>query len=46
MNDAAFRRIIGGTPATPLDAGVRETLERFALLRDQGRLSTEDIDSV
>jgi nucleoside-diphosphate-sugar epimerase len=45
MDDAAFRKTIGSTPATPLDVGVRETLERFAVLRDGGRLNTNDIDT-
>ena len=31
-------------PSTPLEAGVRETMERFAALRDAGRLDTSDID--
>jgi nucleoside-diphosphate-sugar epimerase len=45
MDDTAFRRAIGSSPATPLDVGVRETLERFAVLRDEGRLNTDDIDT-
>lgn len=44
MNDAAIRRVIGDLPSTPLEAGVRETLKRFAELRDAGRLDTSDID--
>jgi nucleoside-diphosphate-sugar epimerase len=44
LDDAAFRRTIGGAAATPLEIGIRETVERFALLRDEGRLNTEDID--
>jgi nucleoside-diphosphate-sugar epimerase len=44
MNDAAIRRVIGDLPSTPLETGVRETMERFAALRDAGRLDTSDID--
>jgi nucleoside-diphosphate-sugar epimerase len=46
LDDAAIRRAIGSLPSTPLDAGVCETMERFAVLRDAGRLDTSDIDSV
>jgi nucleoside-diphosphate-sugar epimerase len=45
MDDTAFRRTIRSAPATPLVAGVRETLGRFARLRDEGRLNTDDIDT-
>ena len=44
MDDAAFRRTIGGAAATPIDTGVRETLERFARLRDEGRLDADDLE--
>jgi len=43
MNDAAIRRVIGALPATPLETGVRETMQRFAALRDAGRLDVSDI---
>lgn len=45
MNDAAIRRVIGDLPATPLETGVRQTMQRFAALRDSGRLDTSDIDA-
>jgi nucleoside-diphosphate-sugar epimerase len=45
MNDAAIRKLIGPIPVTPLETGVRETMERFSILRDTGRLDTSDIDS-
>jgi nucleoside-diphosphate-sugar epimerase len=45
MNDAAIRKVIGPIPATPLEVGVRETMERFSILRDAGRLDTSDLDS-
>jgi nucleoside-diphosphate-sugar epimerase len=44
INDAAIRRFIGDLPSTPLEVGVRETMERFAALRDAGRLDTSDLD--
>jgi hypothetical protein len=31
-------------PSTPLETGIRETMRRFAGLRDAGRLDTSDID--
>jgi nucleoside-diphosphate-sugar epimerase len=45
MNDAAIRRVIGPLPSTSLEDGVRETMQRFAALRDSGRLDTSDIDA-
>ena len=45
MSDAAIRKVIGQLPATPLETGMRETMERFSILRDTGRLDTRDIDS-
>jgi len=43
LADAAIRNVIGDLPCTPLDAGVRETMRRFALLRDEGRLNVNDL---
>ena len=43
IDDTAIRKIMT-LPSTPLDVGVRETMERFAVLRDEGRLDTSDID--
>lgn len=45
MNDAAIRSVIRGLPATPLEKGIEETMKMFALLRDEGRLDTSDLDS-
>jgi nucleoside-diphosphate-sugar epimerase len=45
LDDTAIRKVIPGLPATPLEAGIRETMRRFASLRDAGRLDTSDIDS-
>ena len=44
MSDAAIRRVIGPLPSTSLEDGVRETMQRFAALRDSGQLDTSDID--
>ena len=44
LSDAAFRRTIADLPVTPLDQGISETIERFTLLRDAGRLDTRDIE--
>ena len=44
IDGSAIRRVIGDLPSTPLEIGVRETMERFAALRDAGRLDTSDID--
>jgi UDP-glucose 4-epimerase len=43
MNDAAFHRVIGNLPATPLETGVLETMTRFAALEEAGRLDTSDL---
>lgn len=45
MDDTAIRKIMTALPLTPLDVGVRETMERFAVLRDAGKLDTSDIDA-
>ncbi len=45
MNDAAIRRVIGPLPSTSLEDGVRETMQRFAALRNSGRLDTSDLDA-
>ena len=45
MNDAAIRTVIGDIPSTPIEDGIRETMERFSILRDTGRLDTSDIDA-
>ena len=43
INDAAIRRVIGELPATPLETGMQETMQRFTALRDAGRLDISDI---
>ena len=44
INDAAIRAYIGDLPSTPLEIGVRETMDRFATLRDAGTLDTTDLN--
>lgn len=44
LDGSALRALIPGLPHTRLEDGVRETLARFAALRDAGRLDTCDID--
>ncbi|HZN06122.1 MAG TPA: NAD-dependent epimerase/dehydratase family protein [Pyrinomonadaceae bacterium] len=44
INDAAIRAFIGDLPSTPLEIGVRETMDRFATLRDAGTLDTTDLN--
>ena len=44
MDDTSIRRTLNGLPSTPLEDGVHETMERFAALRDAGRLDTSDLE--
>jgi len=44
MDDTAIRRVIRELPSTPLEVGVRETMDRFAALRDEARLDTSDLE--
>jgi hypothetical protein len=44
LNDAAIRLAIGELPSTPLEVGVRETMSRIAVLANEGRLDTSDIE--
>src|SRR5215216_76642 len=37
MDDSAIRRVMSDLPSTPLETGMRETMNRFAALRDAGR---------
>ena len=43
MDDSAIRKVIGSLPSTPLEVGIRETMDQFAVLRDAGRLDTSDL---
>jgi nucleoside-diphosphate-sugar epimerase len=44
IKDAAIRVTIGDLPRTPLEVGIRETIQRFIALRDEGRLDASDLD--
>jgi len=43
MDDTAIRQLMPDLPSTPCEAGMRETMDRFAALRDAGRLDTSDL---
>jgi nucleoside-diphosphate-sugar epimerase len=43
MDDAAIRRLLHDLPSTPFETGIRETMKRFARLRNAGRLDTSDL---
>ena len=43
MDDSAIRRLMSDLPSTPLEAGMRETMDRFTALRDEGRLDTSEL---
>jgi len=43
MDDSAIRRIMPSLPSTSFETGIRETMDRFAALRDAGRLDTSDL---
>ncbi|MCI0640449.1 MAG: NAD(P)-dependent oxidoreductase [Gemmataceae bacterium] len=43
LDDNALQRDLGPMPRTPLDVGIRETLEHFRRLRAEGRLDTDDL---
>src|ERR1044072_1999587 len=43
MDDSAIINTIGSLLSTPLETGMRETMERFAALRDADRLDTSDL---
>ena len=45
LDDTALQRMLGEVNHTPYTAGIKETMDRFALLRDEGRLDTSDIDT-
>jgi len=44
MSDAAIRNVILDLPSTPLLEGIKETMHRFADLRDRNRLDAHDLD--
>lgn len=45
LDDSALLRDLGNVPRTPLEKGIRETIEIFAQLRSEGRLDTQDLES-
>ena len=45
LDDAALLRDIGPLPKTPLEDGIRKTLELFLRLAKEGRLDTSDLDA-
>ena len=45
LSNGALRAALPGLPVTTLDAGIADTMERFARLNTEGRLPTEDLDS-
>lgn len=44
LSDAGIERDLGPMPKTGLEDGIRETVEMFRRLRDEGRLDTADLD--
>jgi nucleoside-diphosphate-sugar epimerase len=44
LEDAALQRDLGPLTKTPLDKGIRQTLDLFRRLHSEGRLDTADID--
>jgi nucleoside-diphosphate-sugar epimerase len=44
LDDSALQRDLGPMPHTPLETGVRRTLEQFRRLRDEGKLDTSDLE--
>lgn len=45
LDDSALVRDLGSVPRTPLDEGIRQTIEIFARLRRDGQLDTRDLDT-
>jgi nucleoside-diphosphate-sugar epimerase len=46
LDDAALQRDLGPMPMTPLEDGIRQTLDLFRRLRHEGRLDTDDLPPV
>lgn len=44
LSDDALERDLGPMPRTPLESGIRETLEHFRRLQAEGQLDTADLD--
>jgi nucleoside-diphosphate-sugar epimerase len=43
IDNSAIKRAVGVLPSTPFQQGIRATMQRFAELRDAGRLDTSDL---
>jgi nucleoside-diphosphate-sugar epimerase len=44
LSDSALQKDLGPMPLTPLEEGIRRTLEQFRRLQSEGRLDTTDLD--
>ena len=44
LDDSALVRDLGNVPRTPLDEGIRKTIEIFERLQREGRLDTKDLE--
>jgi nucleoside-diphosphate-sugar epimerase len=45
LDDSALQRDLGPMPLTPLEAGIRRTLDHFRRLQREGNLDTADLDA-
>jgi UDP-glucose 4-epimerase len=45
LDDAALQHDLGPMPRTPLEEGIRHTLDHFRQLQAEGRLDTADLDA-
>jgi nucleoside-diphosphate-sugar epimerase len=45
LDDSALVRDLGSIPRTPLEEGIRQTIDIFSRLRQEGRLDARDLDS-
>ena len=45
LDDSALVRDLGSVPRTPLDQGIRQTVEIFERLQRDGQLDTKDLDT-
>jgi nucleoside-diphosphate-sugar epimerase len=45
LDGSAIAGVLGELPVTPLDDGVRATMEHFQLLKDEGRLDTRELSA-
>ncbi|GIW81645.1 MAG: nucleoside-diphosphate sugar epimerase [Gemmatales bacterium] len=44
LDDSALQNDVGPLPKTPLEDGIRQTLELFRKLKEEGKLDTADLD--